>query len=111
MSRALFNGLTDRRGKKLLEAPHGEEFWTEHSGRAFVTSIAGAIPSVNQSWLKDVGRWAQDTSAGYIRTHLFRVGTIQQQFATLGPSVTTVASRLSEEDVYAERLDLSVQSG
>ena len=64
--------------------------------------LGGALPQLNQEWLNDVGRWAQGTGAGYVRTQLFRVRHIQQLVASLGRAVSSEPSRLAEEDVHAE---------
>ena len=105
MSRALLGGLVDEKGSNLLLSPRAGDFWTGHSDRAFLPSVGGAIASINQSWLNDVGRWAQETSVGYVRTQLFRVRSIQQQVASLCRSPASDISRLCEEDVYASWLN------
>ena len=97
----LWADLPTEKGESLLHTPHGGDFWTEHSDRAFVTSAGGAISEINQAWLDDVGRWAQETSVGYVRTQLFRVRSIQKQVAAFCRSPSNDTSRLCEEDVYA----------
>ena len=104
MSRALTSALTNKEGESLLLTPHGGDFWAEHYDRAFVTSVGRAIAEINQAWLNDVGRWAQETSVGYVRTQLFRVRSIQHQVAAFCRSPSNDTSRLCEEDVCASWL-------
>ena len=56
MSRALLSKLPSTDGGRLLDHPAACEFWTAHSDRAFVVSMAALIPELDGAWLDGVGR-------------------------------------------------------
>ena len=80
MSRALYMEL-EVEGKRIFTHEVASRFWLEHSDRVVVPSLGGVIDSVNDAWIKDVGRWSQPTSHEYVRTHLQRARTIQRKVA------------------------------
>ena len=83
MSRALLKSLRYD-AKPLIAHDAVLTFWTEHSDRAFLPSMAGAMPEIDDGWIRDIGRWALATSHEYVRSHLVRVRYIQRALAEKG---------------------------
>ena len=99
MSLALLASLRFPSGEALFADPAAARYWTEHSDRASVISIAATMPDVDAAWLDDLGRWSRGSSAAYVRTQLFRVRTIQVKVARWARSQENVHS--VEEELYA----------
>ena len=99
MSLARLASLRHHDGRPLLYEPIAGSFWSEHSDRGSVISIAATMPNIDSTWLDELGRWSRGTSATYIRTHLFRVRTIQRKVAIWSRSRSH--AQAVEEEVYA----------
>ena len=65
-------------------------------------SLAALIPEINDSWIPELGNWAQGTAAEYVRTHLVRVRFMQRKVAALSRRPSTQDGHLDEDEVYAK---------
>ena len=63
----------------LLPSPL-ERYWTEHSERNFLDSLA-AVLGVHRSQRSFIGRWAASTTDDYVRTARHIVNNIQNSVA------------------------------
>ena len=110
MSRALLTSLSTE-SKPLIAHNAVLTFWTEHSDRAFLPSMAGAIPESDDGCIRDVGRWALPTSHEYVRSHLVRVRFIQRTVAERARLHATSLGALDEEEVFADLGEHMLRSG
>ena len=78
MSKALMCRCTQPDGSPIFFVAGSWNYWSEHSDRAFLTSVAACIPEVASDWLDNVGRWSSRQSLQYVRPHLKRIAHIQQ---------------------------------
>ena len=100
MSHALLLSLRDSRDQPLFKLPNAHKFWTEHSDKCSIPSLAGCLDQINVDWINDLGRWGLKMSQTYIRTHLRRVAEIQRTVAAEVRSASDVAERFGEHDLY-----------
>ena len=98
MDRALPMQLKSSSGDTLLQHSVACEFWTLHSDRASLPSLAACLSEVPPGWIEDLGRWSKSMSATYVRTHLARVSSIQRWVAEAARGHT----RLDEEELWSD---------
>ena len=73
--------------------------------------MAGAMPDIDDGWIRDIGRWALPTSHEYVRSHLVRVRFIQRTVAERARHQATSSSALDEEEVFADLGEHMLRSG
>ncbi len=104
MGRALLARLVSASGERLL-LPGVERFWTEHSDRATLPSLATTLSSFPSDWIDTLGRWSAKVSSGYVRNLRHKVETVQHAVARAYRGCENPASRFGEGDVW-EALEL-----
>ena len=85
-------------GEALLQTSLASDFWTVHSDRASVPSLAACLTKVPPEWIEDLGRWSKSMSATYVRTHLSRVRSIQRWVA----SAARTGEHIDEEELWSD---------
>ena len=103
-SQALFADLVDADlAVSSLLPPEGGLFWTEHSERNFLPSVAAAMGK-DQDLIRRLGRWQADCSEKYVRTAIPIIGAFQEEVATLlrqrGPDVLGEEAVLDDFAVF-----------
>lgn len=86
------------------------QFWTEHSARATLPSWAAAV-GVAKEDIDLLGRWQSDVSAGYVRTHRFRVEQVQQRVATALRGMLGSYDLVDEASLFANLRAHLLQAG
>ena len=85
-----------------MKLPEAHRFWTEHSDKCTIPSLAGCLSEINVDWINDLGRWGLKMSQTYIRTHLRRVAEIQRTIAFAVWKSTNVVEQFNERGAGAQ---------
>ena len=102
MSCYLLHHIVAQDGAKLLHIADSASFWTEHSDRATLPTLGGALPSIPTDWLDDLGRWSSKTSLGYVRAQLRRVAQVQCDVAAAVREGGLALGDAGEDELFAE---------
>ena len=97
LGRALVAGKSLPRD--LLCLPEALDFWTEHSGRACMPSWVACLGRFPKDWADMLGRWGNDKSDSYVRTHRRRVFLMQTAVAAEARRGENVGKTFDEEEI------------
>ena len=98
MGKALLHRLKDDANRQLVVHEAVLNFWSQHSDRASLPSMAACLSEVLTEWVDELGRWPQAMSSAYVRTHFRQVRSVQQK---VGAEARMLAAkcRLDEEEM------------